>query len=713
MEGLPFRLDIIESDTQWIVRCSSECGEASIRVPPPYSESELKTALAQVELSLAKSYSINITRGTSAPEKSVREFGRRLTDSILQGSISVQFDRCRRLAKAEKKPMRVLLRPDGRQVGRIPWEYMVDPSRGDYLALCVPVVRDLQLMDPISPLPLSLPLRVLGISAIPSDLPELDEKKERDRIAQVFQQQSSDKVDVHWLPGDRWQDLAHALRSGTWHVLHCVCHGGFDEESDTGYIQLSGSDGSAMRVHASDFQRLIEGSPHLRLIMLNACESAVSGFEDVFSSTAASLVRAGVPAVVAMQYEITDQAAFVFASFFYERIAEGLPVDRAVMLAREEVKMSLGSLEWATPVLFLASDTTQIFSSTTARPQPPEPPQPSEPQKPPEPQQPPHPPQPPPPPPPPPPPSARTVLADTGPCGHLVRGPGNLLAVACDDGLIRVFEGRKGERVAQCLPLQGAHPLCLAWSPWRRHVASRHDDGTVVVWDLQTETPALVFGAVGRGSALAFSADGRWLALTVENRVEVYDTHGARVRELPVWPTPAWAATNARARTAGEHIALGAVGFTPGDQGVVVACSDGPVRQLDGLGQSVMEWRHPRPVLSLAYTEDLLATGCRDGQVRLWTWDGRQLWRKGDGRPVLQLAFSADCSALAVADDGGSVVIRNLRTGTGSFVANIAGWPVGVDFLDDDEGLVTASRTGVVECWSLPDWMAGRKGDTP
>ncbi|MEU6138998.1 CHAT domain-containing protein [Streptomyces sp. NPDC047081] len=699
MEGLPFRLDIIESDTQWIVRCSSECGEASVRVPPPYSKSELKTALAQVELSLAKSYSITIKRGTSAPEKSVREFGRRLTESILQGAIGVQFELCKRRAKTDRKPLRVLLRPDGPQVCRIPWEYMVDPSRGDYLALSVPIVRALQLMDPISPVPLSLPLRVLGMSAVPSDLPELDEKKERDRIAHVFQQQGSDKVDVHWLPGDRWQDLRQALQSGTWHVLHCVCHGGFDEENGTGYIQLSGAGGSAMRVAAEDFQRLIGASPHLRLIVLNACESAVSGSGDVFSSTAAALVRAGAPAVVAMQYEITDEAAFVFASYFYERIAEGFPVDRAVMLARDEVKMSLGTLEWATPVLFLASDTTQIFTSGPKEPREP----PTTPKRPSSTSSK----QPPPPPPPlPPPPETPhgTVIAESGPCLHLVRGPGDLLAVACDDGVVRVLEGRKGELAAQCLPVRGGHPVCLAWSPWRRHVASRHDDGTVVVWDLQTETPALVFDVGGRGSALAFSADGRWLALTVQNRVEIYDTHGVRVRDLPVWPAPVWAAKNSR-RTAPEKVALGYLGFTPGDRAVVVACSDGPVRQLDGRGDSVVEWRHPQPILSLAYTEDCLATGCRDGQVRLWSWDGRQLWRKADGRPVLQLAFSVDRPALAVADDRGGVAIRNLHTGTAFFVGNIAGWPVGLGFLDD-EGLVTATRTGTIERWSVPDWMA-------
>ena len=60
------------------------------------------------------------------------------------------------------------------------------------------------------------------------------------------------------------------------------------------------------------------------------------------------------PSVVAMQYEISDPAALAFSSSFYEGLARGLPVDRAVTLARESVKMTLHSLEWATPVLFLA-----------------------------------------------------------------------------------------------------------------------------------------------------------------------------------------------------------------------------------------------------------------------------------------------------------------------------------------------------------------------
>ncbi|MFJ4541724.1 CHAT domain-containing protein [Streptomyces tibetensis] len=651
-----------------------------------------------METSLTKSYSREIIRSTATPERSVREFGKRLSEVVIRDAISLQLDRCINRAKTEERPLRILVRTDGPHVGRIPWEYLVDPSRKDYLALRVPVVRDLRLMDPVPPLTLTLPLRVLGISARPSDLPPLEEKRERDRIAHALQRNSSDNVDVHWLPGDRWQDLDQALRSGTWHVLHCVCHGGYDEDLNAGYIQLSGDDGSAMRLHAGDFERLIAHSPHLRLVVLNACDSAVSGDEDVFTSTAASLLRAGVPAVVAMQYQITDEAALVFASSFYEGIADGLPVDRAVTRAREEVKMRQGSLEWATPVLFLASDQTRVFASADDPPQRPRtPPSPQdfttdpitlskptlEEQL----------------------PERIGVLAEAGPCSCLAPGPANLLAAACEDGLIRVFTAADGALVAQCPPVQRENPVSLAWSPWRRHVASRHEDGTVVVWDLQTESPVCVISPGGQSDTLAFSGDGRWLALTVGNRLQVYDARGARVRDLQAWPVK----KSGILRT-GEKATPGPVTFTPGDRHVLVACGDNSVRQLNVHGQSVMTWPHHQAVLSVACTEDLVVTGCLDGQVRFWSWQGRLLRRTGYGKPARNLAFSTDFPVLAVADEEGTVTFRHLNSGKSSIAAKLVGQPVGVAFLENGTGFVTGTRTGVIERWALPDWIVDLGG---
>jgi chorismate mutase len=71
-------------------------------------------------------------------------------------------------------------------------------------------------------------------------------------------------------------------------------------------------------------------------------------------------VRSGIPAVVAMQYEITDRAAIEFSRSFYDAVADRLPIDAAVAEARTAVKMG-SALEWGTPVLYMRSEDGLIF----------------------------------------------------------------------------------------------------------------------------------------------------------------------------------------------------------------------------------------------------------------------------------------------------------------------------------------------------------------
>jgi hypothetical protein len=96
------------------------------------------------------------------------------------------------------------------------------------------------------------------------------------------------------------------------------------------------------------------------MAFLNSCEGARGSESDAFSSTAARLVSRSVPAVVAIQYEVTDKAAIEFSRDFYEAVADGLPVDAAVAEARTAVSMR-SALEWGTPVLYMRSSDGRIF----------------------------------------------------------------------------------------------------------------------------------------------------------------------------------------------------------------------------------------------------------------------------------------------------------------------------------------------------------------
>ena len=108
--------------------------------------------------------------------------------------------------------------------------------------------------------------------------------------------------------------------------------------------------------------RLFAAHPALRLAVVNACEGARASEQSVFSSTGAVLARRGIPAVVSMQYAITDRAAIEFSRTFYDGLAQGLPVDEAVQEARLAISMALGgSAEWGTPVLYMRAPDGALF----------------------------------------------------------------------------------------------------------------------------------------------------------------------------------------------------------------------------------------------------------------------------------------------------------------------------------------------------------------
>ena len=88
----------------------------------------------------------------------------------------------------------------------------------------------------------------------------------------------------------------------------------------------------------------------------------VGGGTEPFFRIATSLVRAGLPAVVAMQFEITDPAAIAFSHAFYRRLASTGDVDTATTEGRLAIRrQDRGSLEWITPVLLQRGYDGRLF----------------------------------------------------------------------------------------------------------------------------------------------------------------------------------------------------------------------------------------------------------------------------------------------------------------------------------------------------------------
>jgi hypothetical protein len=109
----------------------------------------------------------------------------------------------------------------------------------------------------------------------------------------------------------------------------------------------------------------------VRLAVLTACKSAVVAGQSVFSGMGPALIQAGVPAVVAMQFSVTVDAAKSFTRSFYLALAQYAPVTKAMGLAR--AALFVDETAWYRPVLYLRMDAKNPEGKLFARKSKPKP----------------------------------------------------------------------------------------------------------------------------------------------------------------------------------------------------------------------------------------------------------------------------------------------------------------------------------------------------
>jgi formylglycine-generating enzyme required for sulfatase activity len=365
MDYLDFEIEIgTGSGRDYPVSVRTPEGDARRTMRFPFDELALDNRLKDLQIALLRSGGER-RKMLSAEEQAVQDFGRDLFNALLADDVRTRYDLMRRRAQTEGRGLRVKLRILSPELAALPWEFLYDSRQNEYVCLSrhTPLVRTLELTQPGQPLTVRPPLRVLGLIASPNDLPKLDVAREKGRIETALKDLLVDRlVELHWLAGQTWRDLQRAMRGGPWHVFHFIGHGKFDRNADEGVVALADDYGDTYHLRASQLALLLADHPTLRFALLNACEGAQGGGRDIFSSTASILIGRGLPAALAMQYEITDRAAIEFARSFYEALADGLPVDAAVGEARKSIRVAVANtVEWGTPVLYMRSPDGVLF----------------------------------------------------------------------------------------------------------------------------------------------------------------------------------------------------------------------------------------------------------------------------------------------------------------------------------------------------------------
>ena len=273
-------------------------------------------------------------------------------------------------------------------LARLPWELLYGGEKYKYFArqLGSPIVRYLEVQEKSAVRQLYPPLRIMVVSANPRGDLALD--KERDNLKQALSDAvRKERIELTFVESATIKAVADALGRGRLdgrnvHVLHYMGHGDF--HNGRGVLLMHKDGGGEDLVDADAFSDALKASEDLRLVFLNACNTAQSSAQKgstPFGGVATALVRQGVPAVVAMQRPVPDRLAIALAKSFYPNLAEGVPVDAAVSEGRRQMYFEdRNSLDWAIPVLFMRSPDGALFDFAKAAeklvvvPDPPAPP---------------------------------------------------------------------------------------------------------------------------------------------------------------------------------------------------------------------------------------------------------------------------------------------------------------------------------------------------
>ncbi|MEZ4656525.1 MAG: CHAT domain-containing protein [Caldilineaceae bacterium] len=301
-----------------------------------------------------------------AAPPAARAIGQRLFDALIVGGVRDAYSSSLLRARERGMGLRLRLRIEAPEVAVLPWEFLFDAQEGDHVCLLreTPLTRYVALARDRDVLTVKPPLRILGMVADPTDLPRLDVRAEQARIAHALEHRlERGDVELHWVADGTWRALQAALEQGPWHVFHFVGHGNFDPLTSEGRLAFCDAAGKLHSMSATQLGRLFSGHATLRLAFLNACEGGRTGDAELFSSVGAVLTRRGIPAVISMQFDISDRAALEFARLFYDALARGNPVDVAVTAARSGLSFAdPHSTEWATPMLHMRAPDGRLFA---------------------------------------------------------------------------------------------------------------------------------------------------------------------------------------------------------------------------------------------------------------------------------------------------------------------------------------------------------------
>jgi hypothetical protein len=300
----------------------------------------------------------------------MQNLGINLWQWLFDGVIESSLNRSQGIAQGKGKALRLRLEVRDPDLISLPWEIMQSDAGKQAISLSQQLLfsRTTSDVDALPALRSESSLNVLlvlGQDAAP-DLPQTGEgrddlrrlklEQEAKALTRILQERQGlhrsalSFVDTLLQPTSG--DLIDHLENGNYNVLFYAGHG--VPAPDGGLLFLR----SNQPMNGTELAQVLTRC-QVKLAVFNACWGAQpdqQGSKAIpRSSLAEVLLHHGVPAVLAMRDSITDQEALSFIAAFAQALAERMPIDQAVAVARQHLLtlFRFNHQAWTLPVLYM------------------------------------------------------------------------------------------------------------------------------------------------------------------------------------------------------------------------------------------------------------------------------------------------------------------------------------------------------------------------
>lgn len=296
---------------------------------------------------------------TYAPEvnsDAIRSLGAYLFAYAFTPPVEALFREACGLSLHSGRKLRLSLSLSGVGIMRLPWEFLFDPIHERFLAASssVTLSRSVPFTAITNKAKVAGRIRLAVVTASPSDQPNLAYGSEAAVIQSALDSNAlvSTILDVRVANQCSIRALNRLIRDWSPHVVHFIGHG---DDLEGGRLFFEDHAGRSQPANAELLSTLFLERRSVSMVVLNACNSATPLLSDSIAGLAYGVAFRGVPAVIAMQFRMSDNAAVRFSEELYQSLSRGWRVEDAVQEARRAllVEPTYSRLDFGVPVVFL------------------------------------------------------------------------------------------------------------------------------------------------------------------------------------------------------------------------------------------------------------------------------------------------------------------------------------------------------------------------